>query len=137
MRFRAGVSYGCDTCYALQHVFGHTTYLHAQVDLAAAARAALQRRAKPGSEATTLPGGAPIFAAVPDDGNRVLQEAMPPLQVSCLHTEQTKQTLQAYHGEPERVLKRLHGSVLCLMNSEHTFRVSFKLSTSQPIDSYI
>lgn len=105
--------YGCDASYALQHISGHTTYLHAQVDLAAAGRAALQRRAKPGSEATTLPGGAPIFAAVPDDGNRVLQEAMPPLQVSCFHAEQTKQTWQACYGKPEGTLKHLRGSVLC------------------------
>ena len=86
-------------CFAA-YIWPHQ-YLHAQVDLAAAARAAQQRRAKPGSEATTLPAGSPIFTAVPDDGNRVLQEAMPPLQVSCLYSEQTQQTWQAHCGKPE------------------------------------
>ncbi|KAA6425225.1 MAG: hypothetical protein FRX49_04720 [Trebouxia sp. A1-2] len=57
---------------------GGKAQLH--VDMAAAARAAVQRRAPPGSEATTLPGGSPIFAAVTDDINKVLHEAMPPLQ---------------------------------------------------------
>ncbi|DBA82705.1 TPA: hypothetical protein ACH3X1_006940 [Trebouxia sp. C0004] len=52
----------------------------AQVDMAAAARAAVQRRTPSGTEATTLPGGSPIFAAVTDDSNKVLHEAMPPLQ---------------------------------------------------------
>ena len=122
--------YEWDATYALQHISGHTTHLHAQVDLAAAGRAALQRRAKPGSEATTLPGGAPIFAAVPDDGNRVLQEAMPPLQVSCFHAEQTKQTWQARYGKPEGALQHIHGSVLCPITNEHRFCVSFKVSTS-------
>ncbi len=60
--------------------------------MAAAARAAVQRRAPPGSEATTLPGGSPIFAAVTDDSNKVLHEAMPPLQVSC--SAQWKDTLR-------------------------------------------
>ena len=68
------------------------TVLLAQVDMAAAARAAVQRRAPPGSEATTLPGGSPIFAAVTDDINKVLHEAMPPLQVSC--SAQRKDKLQ-------------------------------------------
>ncbi|KAL0052582.1 hypothetical protein WJX82_004239 [Trebouxia sp. C0006] len=60
---------------------GGKAQLHVySVDMAAAARAAVQRRAPPGSEATTLPGGSPIFAAVTDDTNKVLHEAMPPLQ---------------------------------------------------------
>ena len=54
-----------------------------QVDQAAATRAAVQRRAPPGTEATALPGGSPIFAAAVEEGNKVLQEAMAPLQV-CL-----------------------------------------------------
>ena len=57
-----------------------------QVDASAAVRAAVQRRAPPGTEATALPGGSPIFAAVPDDVNKVLQEAVAPLQVSFAHT---------------------------------------------------
>ena len=48
-----------------------------QVDLAAAGRAVIQRRAPPISEAAALPGGSPIFAAAADDGNKVLQEAAP------------------------------------------------------------
>lgn len=48
-----------------------------QVDLAAAGRAAIQRRAPPTSEAAALPGGLPIFAVVLDEGNKVLQEAAP------------------------------------------------------------
>lgn len=55
-----------------------------QVDAAAAGRAAVQRRAPPATEATTLPGGPLLFAAVADDGNKVLVEAIPPLQVGCL-----------------------------------------------------
>jgi len=77
---------------SLASVHGSTHCMLAQVDMAAAARAAVQRRAPPGSEATTLPGGSPIFAAVTDDTNKVLHEAMPPLQVSC--SAQWKDALQ-------------------------------------------
>ena len=55
-----------------------------QVDAAAAGRAAVQRRASPVTEATTLPGVSPLFAAIGDDGNKVLVEAIPPLQVGYL-----------------------------------------------------
>ena len=44
----------------------------------------MQRRAPPTSEATTLPGGSPLFAPVADDSNKVLLEAMSPLQVGWL-----------------------------------------------------
>lgn len=53
------------------------------MDAAAAGRAAVQRRAPPTSEATTLPGGSPLFTPVADDSNKVLLEAMSPLQVGC------------------------------------------------------
>lgn len=55
-----------------------------QVDAAAAGRAAVQRRAPPVTEAATVPGGPPLLAAVADDGNKVLVEAIPPLQVGYL-----------------------------------------------------
>lgn len=45
--------------------------------MAAAGRAAIQRRAPPTSEAAALPGGLPVFAAVADEGNKILQEAAP------------------------------------------------------------
>lgn len=47
------------------------------MDLVAAGRAAIQRRAPPVSEAVALPGGLPVFAAAADEGNKVLQEAAP------------------------------------------------------------
>ena len=59
----------------------HVKHSVVQVDPAAANRAAVQRRAQPGTEAAALPGGSPIFAAAADEGNKVLHEAMPPLQV--------------------------------------------------------
>ena len=52
------------------------------MDAAAAGRVAVQRRAPVVTEATT--GGSPLFAPVADDSNKVLLEAIPPLQVGCL-----------------------------------------------------
>lgn len=66
-----------------------------QVDASAAARAAVQRRAPSGTEATTLPGGSPIFAAVADDVNKVLLEAMQPLQVRLPDTDRLPLGLKA------------------------------------------
>ena len=91
----------------------HTFHLLVQVDMAAAGRAAVQRRAPPGTEAVALPGGSPIFAAVIDDGNKVLQEAMPPLQVSgcllCHHSGTCKTTTElAAEGS-----KPLHACACC------------------------
>ncbi|KAL3157712.1 hypothetical protein ABBQ32_012143 [Trebouxia sp. C0010 RCD-2024] len=60
---------------------GGKAQLHVyNVDAAAAGRAAVQRRAPPVTEAATVPGGPPLLAAVADDGNKVLVEAIPPLQ---------------------------------------------------------
>lgn len=61
----------CCRCHALECI------PLLQVDMAAAGRAAIQRRAPPASEAAALPGGSVIFAAAPEEGNRVLQEAAP------------------------------------------------------------
>lgn len=70
----------------------------------------MQRRAAPTSEATTLPGGSPLFAPVADDSNKVLLEAMSPLQVGCLAA--CSATCDELHVYPLTVLTA-HSTGLC------------------------
>lgn len=80
-----------------------------QVNAVAAGRAAVQRRAPPVTEAAPLPGGSPLFTPIADDGNKVLVEAIPPLQVGCLPAHFPSCQGSGYQagdqGSPQRAYK--------------------------------